>query len=273
LRGLLKWQNLKLAAIPNSSRARAASSPPPSRARVPDVSVQEAAFVFNIVSYHVNYLHLDSHTRVPILQEREVQEFAILLKKAILFLCSECSECSPVFSAPSYVPQSTIFVLTRTITRQNLFQLQNNMHPWRSPTHLPKLSTLEESLISLHCTVLKIFRLKGGNFGYSGNYVAVTQDVGLFVSKIPRQMSRTHLSIAMPFHAVSSDEAPKSLWVSSSKIRRWLSFLVQTILLYSHITVDEDTMATITECGDTFQHLLQVMKITVILLINVFKVR
>jgi hypothetical protein len=153
-----------------------------------------------------------------------VQEFAILLKKARLFLCSKCSGCSPVFAAPSYVPRSIICVLTRTITRQNLFQLQNNMHPWRPPcdtqTICPaKLSTLEESLISLHCTVLKIFRLKGGNFGYSGNCVAVTQDIGLFVSQTPRQLSRTHLLIAMPFHAVSSDEAPNCCFFTHSMLK------------------------------------------------------
>jgi hypothetical protein len=130
------------------------------------------------------------------------------------------------------------------------------MHPGMPPSHLPKLSSLEESLISLHCPVLKIFRLKGGNFGYNGNCVAVTQDIGLFVSKLPRNLISTHLSIAMPFHAGSSDEDPKSLRVSSSKIRSWLSFLITNNPLYSDISVDEDTMATLPECGNTFEHLL-----------------
>ena len=57
-----------------------------------------------------------------------MQEFTVLLKKAISFLCSKRSECSPVFSAPS-VPPSTIRVLCRTRNRRNLFQLQNNMNP------------------------------------------------------------------------------------------------------------------------------------------------
>ena len=184
-----------------------------------------------------------------------MQEFTVLLKKARLFLCSECSECSPVFSAPT-VPPSTICVLCRTQKRRNLFQLQNNMHPGCPPSHLAKLSALEESLISLHCPVLKIYRLKGGNFGYSGNCVAVTQDIGLFVSKLPRNLINTQLSIAMPFYADSSDEAPKSLRVSSLKIRSWLSFLVVNNPLYSDITIDEETLATLPECGDTFQHLV-----------------
>ena len=178
-----------------------------------------------------------------------------MLKRARLFLCSECSECSPIFSAPS-VPPSTICVSCRSKNRRNMFQLQNNMHPGKPPSHLPKLSALEESLISLHCPVLKVFRLKGGNFGYSGNCVAVTQDIGLFVSKLPLSLISTQLSLAMPFYAGSTDEAPKSLRVSSSTIRSWLSFLVSNNPLYSHISVDEDTIATLPERGNTFQHLL-----------------
>jgi hypothetical protein len=46
------------------------------------------------------------------------QEAAAAVKKARLFLCSECSDCSPVFSTPSVAP-STICVLCRT---QNLYQ-------------------------------------------------------------------------------------------------------------------------------------------------------
>ncbi len=143
-----------------------------------------------------------------------MQEFTVLLKKAVLFWCSECSECFPTFSASpaSLLP---ICVLCRSKNRRNLFQLQNNMHPGIPPAHLPKLSSLEESLISLHCPVLNILRLKGGNFGYTGNCVAVTQDIGQLVSRLPRNLIKTHLSIMMPFRANSSEEAPKSLRVSS----------------------------------------------------------
>ncbi len=54
-------------------------------------------------------------------------------------------------------------------------------------------------------------RLKGGHFGYSGNCVAVTQDVGDFVSTLPRDLLSVHLSIVMLVYAGAEEEAPKSL--------------------------------------------------------------
>ena len=130
------------------------------------------------------------------------------------------------------------------------------MHPGFAPAHLGILSTLEESLLALHCPVLKVVRLKGGNFGYSGNCVAVTQDIGHFVTKLPRDLSSTHLSIIMPVHAGAYEEAPRSLRVSSSKIRNWLTFLIHSNPLYSDIVIDENALMALPEQGTTFSHLL-----------------
>ena len=124
------------------------------------------------------------------LQEREVSDFHQLLRKARLFHCAECSECFASFLNQT----STVCALCKNSNRKKLFQIQNLMHPGFAPAHLGTLSLLEEALLALHCPLLIIIRLKGGNFGYSGNCVAVTQDVGHFVTKLPRDLLATHLS-------------------------------------------------------------------------------
>ncbi len=129
------------------------------------------------------------------------------------------------------------------------------MHPGAPPRDLPQLSPVEESLIALHCPVLKIVRLKGGQLGYSGNCVAVTQDLGPFVSKLPRHIEDTHLTIVVPF-CDATDEAPKSLRVSSLKIRRWLMFLIEHNPLYAGISIDENALTALPSNGNDFQHLL-----------------
>ena len=55
-------------------------------------------------------------------------------------------------------------------------------------------------MIALHCPVLEVFVLKGGSFGYSGDVVAVTQDIGRFVNLLPGRLSEVESTIVMPFY-------------------------------------------------------------------------
>ena len=129
------------------------------------------------------------------------------------------------------------------------------MHPGAAPSFLPTLSSIEESLIALHCPILKVIRLKGGSLGYTGNCVAVTQDLQTFVTKLPRSICDTHLTIVVPF-CNATDEAPKSLRVSSLKIKRWLMFLIEHNPLYAGISIDENALTALPSNGNDFQHLL-----------------
>ena len=62
------------------------------------------------------------------------------------------------------------------------------MHPQPSPSHLPHLTEIEEALIALHAPVLRVFRLRGGQLGYGGSFVSLTQDVGAVARSLPRRM-------------------------------------------------------------------------------------
>jgi hypothetical protein len=116
--------------------------------------------------------------------------------------------------------------------RRDQLSCSNLMHPGAPPTYLPTLSNLEESLIALHCPVLKVIRLKGGNFGYSGNVVAVTQDLQAFETKLPRHLIDVNNSIVLPFYDQDAI-VPKCLQVSSLKLNTWLRFLITSNFLYA----------------------------------------
>ena len=139
--------------------------------------------------------------------------------------------------------------------------MRNLMHPGAPPTYLPTLSNLEESLIALHCPVLKVIRLKGGNFGYSGNVVAVTQDLQAFVTKLPRHLIDVNYSIVLP----SYDEdaiVPKCLQVSSLKLNTWLRFSIASNFLYANIILDQDALEILPENGTTFGFLRSLISVS-----------
>jgi ATP-dependent DNA helicase PIF1 len=125
------------------------------------------------------------------------------------------------------------------------------MHPGRPPSFLPLLSAIEESLIALHCPILKVIRLKGGSLGYTGNCVAVTQDIQSFVTKLPRLICETNITIVMPSVDLNG-EAPKSLHISNLKVKLWLRFLITSNPLYEGIVLDEVSLLSLPELGTTF---------------------
>ena len=185
-----------------------------------------------------------------------MKEFGELIHTVSLNLCTVCSEAWPIFGPT----QSVCQLCVKSEKRRQQFSNLNFMHPGQPPSELPILSCLEESLIALHCPVLKVFRLKGGSFGYSGNVVAVTQDIGGFVNLLPRRLSEVELTIVMPFYS-RDEEAPKSLRVSHHKIRLWLHFLISRNPIYSNISIDEEALISLPENGNSFAHLLEFVQI------------
>ena len=184
----------------------------------------------------------------------QVESFKSTLHTVSLNICGNCSEHWPIFGVGNK-PGAICALCAASAKRRTAFSQINLMHPGAPPSDLPQLSPVEESLIALHCPVLKIVRLKGGQLGYSGNCVAVTQDIGPFVSKLPRNIEDTHLTIVVPF-CNATDEAPKSLRVSSLKIKRWLMFLIEHNPLYAGISIDENALTALPSNGNDFQHLL-----------------
>jgi hypothetical protein len=69
------------------------------------------------------------------------------------------------------------------------FSLSNGMHPGQPLPHLEALTEIEESLIFLHAPVLRVFKLRGGQSGFCGSCVALTQVVGAVTRSLPRKVN------------------------------------------------------------------------------------
>lgn len=70
----------------------------------------------------------------------------------------------------------------------NLFSADNNMNPGPQPDVLKKLTFLEEQLIAQVHPVISVYRLKGGQFGYSGQVINFHQDITSFTTSLPHSI-------------------------------------------------------------------------------------
>ncbi|CAG8503777.1 4193_t:CDS:2 [Paraglomus occultum] len=68
----------------------------------------------------------------------------------------------------------------------NKFSADNNMDPGDIPEELQDLTEIEEMLIARAFTVMSIYRLRGGQYGYRGNVVNFPQDICEFATRLPR---------------------------------------------------------------------------------------
>ena len=66
------------------------------------------------------------------------------------------------------------------------FSSANDMDPGSVPDQLKGLTQAEEMLIAKDCPVMRVYRLKGGQRGYGDRVVNLAQNIGDFVSSLPR---------------------------------------------------------------------------------------
>jgi len=106
---------------------------------------------------------------------------------------------------------------------------------------LPKLSELGEMLIALHQPIMKIYRLKGGAYGFVGNVVNLVQNVDEVVHQLPRTLDNVNMIVVQK----QTGEQPtdyRDFKVNKDHIIRWLRFLKAHNKYYSNIDIAELTL-------------------------------
>ena len=63
------------------------------------------------------------------------------------------------------------------------------MDPGEVPNELQGLTEVEEMLIAQVFTVMSVYRLRGGQYGYQGNVINFSQDIREFTKRLPRTPS------------------------------------------------------------------------------------
>lgn len=129
------------------------------------------------------------------------------------------------------------------------FGLLNDFDPFLPPNNaaaaeyalLPKLSELEEMLIALHQPIMKIYRLKGGAFGFAGNVVNLVQNVDEVIHQLPRTLANVNMIVV---RKQTGDQPTdyRDFKVNKNHIVQWLRFLKDHNQYYRNITIDELTL-------------------------------
>jgi len=202
---------------------------------------------------------------------RNVADFRKVLAAQEMVYCKHCSEAwfSPKPTDAVLADGGGFCVTERcsncksrsvaaTASHAQRFSEANSMHPKPPPPELEVLTEIEEALISLHAPVLRVFRLRGGQNGYGGSCVALTQDIGAVARSLPRKMD--DLDVVVFSKSIDASEEGgaavlKTFRVRREVIRTWLHFLKACNPLYGHVQIESESIDALPlDSRDTLHH-------------------
>ncbi|PKY12906.1 hypothetical protein RhiirB3_322927, partial [Rhizophagus irregularis] len=128
----------------------------------------------------------------------------------------------------------------------NKFSAENNMDPGEVPEELRDLTEIEEMLIARAFTVMSVYRLRGGQYGYRGNVINFPQDVHEFATRLPRNPLSLEILIIRR-HSASDLTAFRDFTVRRAKVTRALQWLKANNRYYADIIIDEEALQSLPE--------------------------
>ncbi|KAK3908156.1 LOW QUALITY PROTEIN: V-type proton ATPase subunit C [Frankliniella fusca] len=120
------------------------------------------------------------------------------------------------------------------------FQACNDMDPGDVPEELSDLSFKEEQLIARVHPVLSVFKLKGIQYGYSGNVINFSQDVAAFSKKLPHRLQDLPSILVLKYE--NEKYGSKYFNVRASKIVKALQWLKVNNKYYCDIEICEENI-------------------------------
>jgi hypothetical protein len=113
-----------------------------------------------------------------------------------------------------------------------------------------KLNEVEEMLISQHCPIMRVYRLKGGHsVGFSGNVINITQKIDTLITILPRQLSKLNV-FKIRRKTGMGDEDYKDFRIRRERVRLWLQFLQRWNPHYRNITISDNNLNELPENGN-----------------------
>ncbi|CAB4417166.1 unnamed protein product [Rhizophagus irregularis] len=137
------------------------------------------------------------------------------------------------------------------------FSRANNMDPGDVPEELKNLTEIEEMLIAQTFPIISVYYLRGGQYAYSGNVINFPQDIGEFVSRLPRHPSTLDTLIVRRSSAESSTSF-RDFTVRRDKVRKALCWLKRNNRYYADIIIDDNVLRTLPDEGSIDDLLSQV---------------
>ena len=131
------------------------------------------------------------------------------------------------------------------------------MDPSNVSDKLKALIEVEEMLIAQVFTVMSVYRLSGGQYGYRGNVINFSQDIREFTKRLPRTPSSIDILIV---RRQSADDLTvfRDFIVRQNKVARALAWLKINNPYYADIIIDEEIIRSLPENGSIINQLPRV---------------
>ena len=157
--------------------------------------------------------------------------------------CTVCSEIWPSRDKSS----KQLYECIRCSRDKNVvkkFSTANDMHPGPVPECLQNLTQVEEMLIARVSPIMYIYRKHGGQRGYKGHVLNLTQDIQSLLDKLPQAVSKLPVLI---LRRSGANDTYSDFTVQRQKVLSALIWLKQNNPYYKTMIIDYDILAELPE--------------------------
>jgi len=136
------------------------------------------------------------------------------------------------------------------------FTEANDMDPGDVPDELKRLSFVEEQLITQVHPLISVFKMKGLQYGYTGNVINFHQSVESFVEELPRKVS--DLSSVLTVRFANEKVEARDFSVRGPKVFNALLWLKRNNPFYEHINISMDNVNSLPVDGNVYEEIQSV---------------
>ena len=159
--------------------------------------------------------------------------------------CDVCSEMWPVRSNNSKSPY-VCFRCKRDKNNPKTYSMENNMNPGSVPQCLLDLTQIEEMLIARVTPIMYVYRKQGGQRGYKGHILNLSQDVQSLLDVLPPRISDLPILV---LRRKGANGTYSDFTVRRQKVLNALLWLQQNNPFYKSISIDHMLIEQLPENG------------------------
>lgn len=126
----------------------------------------------------------------------------------------------------------------------------NEMDPGEVPDCLQGLTYIEEQVIARIHPMVTVFKLKGHQYGYSGNVINFPQDVNDIARNLPHRLEDLRSVLTVK---TRSDVNPVEFQIRSAKVRSALEWFIENNPLYDGVELSEDNLRCLPEDDNVYE--------------------
>ncbi|CAN0328963.1 unnamed protein product, partial [Ascophyllum nodosum] len=121
------------------------------------------------------------------------------------------------------------------------FSADNDMDPGDMPPQMEGMTQIEQMLIAKVAPIMRVYRLKGGQYAHGGHHVNIPQDVTGFTTSLPRLAA--DISVLVVRRQGAEAKSHKDFLAQRLKVYHALLWLKENNQYYCDISIDADALS------------------------------